>query len=265
MEKKRPKIVMLCSYSASSFYVYNGIKDDIDIELVIFEKPHSSVDKINKKIKLTKNRIKRLGVSTVFGQVLFKIFENFYIKKTSERIILDTKKKYQLDDAVPHIENKKNVGSVKDIKIINYIEEIRPDAVLVNGTGILPPLVIDGIKCPIINTHVGITPKYRGSHGGYWALANGDDENFGVTVHLIDQGIDTGGILYQARGEVSRDNTFTTYPLHQIGMAIPLIKKALHDAMNNCIEIKDNNLNSLIWSHPTLFEYISNWKTKGVK
>ncbi|WP_082140263.1 formyl transferase [Halomonas sp. PR-M31] len=265
MEKKRPKVVMLCSCSASSFYVFNGIKDDVDIELVIFEESHSSVDKFNKKLKLIKNRINRLGMKAVIGQILFMAFEKFYIKKTSKKMIAAAKKKYDLDDTFPNIENKKSVRSVKDPKIVNYIQAVQPDAVLVNGTGILPLSIIENIKCPIINTHVGITPKYRGSHGGYWALANNDKNNFGVTVHLIDEGIDTGGILYQARGEISENDTFTTYPLHQIGMAIPLISRSLYDVIYNRLEAKTSNLDSSIWSHPTLFEYIKNWKKKGIK
>jgi methionyl-tRNA formyltransferase len=40
------------------------------------------------------------------------------------------------------------------------------------------------INSKFVNIHVGITPKYRGVHGTYWALVNNDVENSGVTVHL---------------------------------------------------------------------------------
>ena len=56
------------------------------------------------------------------------------------------------------------------------------------------------MPCPVLNYHAGITPKYRGMNGGYWALATGDAGNFGATVHLVDAGVDTGGVLHQVRG-----------------------------------------------------------------
>ncbi len=53
------------------------------------------------------------------------------------------------------------------------------------------------IDAPFINYHAGINPKYRGQHPGYWALASDDAENAGVTIHLVDEGVDTGSVLYQ--------------------------------------------------------------------
>ncbi len=49
--------------------------------------------------------------------------------------------------------------------------------------------------------HAGITLRYRGVHGGYWALAEQHPEWVGTTVHLVDPGIDTGGILAQSTFE----------------------------------------------------------------
>ena len=97
--------------------------------------------------------------------------------------------------------------------------------------------VLSCIDAPFINTHLGITLKYRGVHGGYWALANGDPDNYGVTVHLIDVGIDTGGVLYQKFIKVLKNDNFNTYPIHQIAHAIPLMKDTLND-------IKENQLNT---------------------
>ena len=47
-----------------------------------------------------------------------------------------------------------------------------------------------------VNCHAGALPRYRGRNVLNWALINGEDE-FGVTAHFIDTGIDTGDILHQ--------------------------------------------------------------------
>ena len=52
--------------------------------------------------------------------------------------------------------------------------------------------LLEACGCPVVNYHSGINPAYRGINGGYFALANGEPEHFGVTLHLVDLGVDTG-------------------------------------------------------------------------
>ncbi|MCY1250941.1 hypothetical protein D9M72_646400 [compost metagenome] len=62
----------------------------------------------------------------------------------------------------------------------------------------------------------------------------------------------------------SRDN-FNTYPIHQLAKAIPLVKAALDDIRHNQIQVKPGVLPSMLWSHPTLLEYLGNWVRSGAK
>ena len=99
----------------------------------------------------------------------------------------------------------------------------RPTLVVVHGTRIIASRVLESLGCPAVNVHAGITPRYRGVHGGYWALAEGHPEWVGTTVHLVDPGIDTGAILAQATFDVTDEDTIATYPdLHLIHGLAPL-------------------------------------------
>ncbi len=49
--------------------------------------------------------------------------------------------------------------------------------------------------CPFLNLHIGYLPYNRGAHPNFWAHADGTPS--GVTIHLIDAGVDTGDILFQ--------------------------------------------------------------------
>ena len=51
-------------------------------------------------------------------------------------------------------------------------------------------------KLGVINCHAGKLPFYRGRNILNWALIN-DEKEFGITVHYIDEGIDTGDIIKQ--------------------------------------------------------------------
>jgi len=49
----------------------------------------------------------------------------------------------------------------------------------------------------MLNAHGGLLPKYRGMNASAWSRLAGDP--LGVTVHIVDQGVDTGPVLVQAR------------------------------------------------------------------
>lgn len=60
-----------------------------------------------------------------------------------------------------------------------------------------------------INCHAGKLPFYRGRNILNWALINGESE-FGITVHFVDEGIDTGDILLQRTYPITLQDTYKT-------------------------------------------------------
>lgn len=50
-------------------------------------------------------------------------------------------------------------------------------------------------NCPILNLHISFLPYNRGAHPNFWSFFDGTPA--GVTIHLIDEGIDTGAIVFQ--------------------------------------------------------------------
>ena len=67
--------------------------------------------------------------------------------------------------------------------------------------------IIDTLKIPIINLHISYLPWNRGAHPNFWSFY--DKSISGVTIHLIDEGVDTGPILFQKIIDFSEsENTF---------------------------------------------------------
>ncbi len=251
------KTVILCNGKQSSRIMYHGIASEVDIIGIIVE------NKPDAKLML-KRRIKKLGLFRCFGQLLFVLFNRFFYKLSMSRVhqLIEL---YQLQDLDFPSEIVTKVESVNSEETINLLKKLNPDLIIVNGTRIISATVLASIKAPFINTHMGITPRYRGVHGGYWALASGDSENCGVTVHIVDQGIDTGGVLYQDRIQIEKQDNFNTYPIHQIAKAIPLMKAVLRDARENKLTVTQGVQPSNIWFHPTIWQYVANRIFKGVK
>jgi len=55
--------------------------------------------------------------------------------------------------------------------------------------------LLESINIPIINLHISYLPWNRGAHPNFWSFY--EESPCGVTIHLVDKGIDTGPILYQ--------------------------------------------------------------------
>lgn len=61
----------------------------------------------------------------------------------------------------------------------------------------------------VINCHAGKLPFYRGRNILNWALIN-DEKEFGITVHYVDEGIDTGDIILQRVYPITNEDTYAT-------------------------------------------------------
>lgn len=248
---------MLTGEAISTSFMYNGLKNDFFIEKVIQETP------ISMKLIL-KNRAKRIGYFNVFGQILFGILILPILRKISKKKSINNLVKLNLSDEKIPLDKLIKVNSVNDSETINILNELKPDIVIVNGCRLISKKVLNEVNAIFINTHEGITPKYRGIHGAYWALVNSDKDNCGVTVHLVDKGVDTGGILYQGIVKPDSKDNFTTYPAYQTAKGIELMKMCLTDFCEDTLTIKNSSLESSIWYHPTIWQYIYYWITRGV-
>ena len=79
----------------------------------------------------------------------------------------------------------------------DQVASFAPDWVLSAGfMRILPPVFLDAFTHRVINTHPALLPAFPGAHGVRDALAYGARVT-GCTVHLVDEGVDTGPIVAQ--------------------------------------------------------------------
>ena len=242
------KIVIICNNEKLPSFIYNGLKKGYNIKNVIVESPL-------KKRVIIKNRIKKLGLFRVIGQILFRIIIFNFLNKKSQKRKFQIIKYYNLCDK--KIDNNQiiRVQSVNSYACIKALLNINPKIVIVFGTRIISDKVLKKVKSTFINIHAGMTPMYRGVYGAYWALVNDDRENCGVTVHLIDKGIDTGDILYQKKINPSNDDNCATYIYLQIGVSMQLLTSSIDDILKNNATPTKNPMKGKLWSHPTIFEY----------
>jgi folate-dependent phosphoribosylglycinamide formyltransferase PurN len=249
-------VVLLGGSSPSTWIVCNALARDPGFDAIIIEN-HPD------RRQTFRRRAARLGWWCAGGQLLFSLYARF-LGHNKERLN-EILRENQLSLLRPEESALTRVSSVNSDETLSLLRRLAPKAVVVNGTRIISRKILDGVDAAFINTHAGITPKYRGVHGAYWALAKKDAENAGVTVHLIDPGIDTGPILYQARIRPTPKDDFSTYPFLQLAAGIPLLRQAVCDAIEGKLRPVTNDLPSQLHYHPTIWSYLANRIRTGVK
>jgi len=89
---------------------------------------------------------------------------------------------------------------------LERLKELAPDLIVVwSYSMILPPEIIRVPRLGCINLHGGLLPEYRGGHVMQWAIINGESET-GVTLHYIDEAIDTGPIIAKSKFPIEIDD-----------------------------------------------------------
>jgi hypothetical protein len=250
------KIAVLTVPTPESWIIINALVERFGPVTVIAEERQGKLDLIRK-------RMRRLGPITVLGQIGFVLLQSLVSKRSRRRIdeIIAEKGLDPHPNAACQI---LPVGSVNSMACRTALAMVKPDVLIVIGTRIIGRQTLEAIAVPLINCHSGINPKYRGQAGGYWALAMSDPENAGVTVHLVDKGVDTGAVLYQDRITATKNDTFSSVYFLQAAAIRPLAVKAVEDALAGSLKPVTVDLPSQQYFHPTLWFYLWTGWTKGV-
>jgi len=100
-------------------------------------------------------------------------------------------KKFAMEHGIPVLQPEK----LKDPDFLAQLKAYDPDMFIVVAFRMLPKEVWSMPRLGTFNLHASILPQYRGAAPINWAIINGERQT-GVTTFMIDEKIDTGGILY---------------------------------------------------------------------
>jgi len=115
---------------------------------------------------------------------------------------------------------------------LNLLENLSPDLILsYNYKYIIKKDIIDAYRNKIVNLHISYLPWNKGCYPNVWSFIENTPK--GVTIHLINEGIDTGDILFQK--EIYIDESF-----HTLKSSYILLQKEIQKLF---IENLDNILN----------------------
>ena len=128
---------------------------------------------------------------------------------------------------IPYYEMEENM---KEEGLWNFIEKIKPEFILVAGWyHMIPDFIV--AKIPCAGLHASLLPKYRGGAPLVWAIINGEKET-GITLFLLDKGVDRGPIIGQEKVKINNRDTIATVYMKIEKKGIKLLWKYLPKIAN---------------------------------
>jgi hypothetical protein len=250
------RIAVLIAGGPLANMLVNGLVHHFGAVSVLKEEPEP-------KLMILRRRARMIGWLEALGQAAFGILQKLIARRSAARLA-QIWEGYGLDPRPDPAVSLYEIGSVNSGACRAALRELQPHVVVVYGTRIIKRDTLQSVVAPFINYHAGVNPKYRGQNGAYWARSNGDPAHAGVTVHLVDEGVDTGDVLYQAMSEFETADNIATYQHRQMATALPLVIRAVEDAMADRLSPRRVELPSRQWFHPTLWGYVRTGMTQGV-
>lgn len=253
-------VVLLATDGPSTRAVYHALSGDHPELRAVLEAPISPAT-------LLRRRLKRLGPWRVAGQVLFLAGVVPILRRGAAGRIAEIRAEHGLDESSIPERRVHRVSSVNAPETRGLLRRLAPRVVVVNGTRIIGRETLAAVEAAFLNMHAGITPLYRGVHGGYWALRDGRPELVGTTVHLVDEGIDTGGVVEQVCFRPAPADSFATYPYLHTAAGLPALRRAVSAALQGTLRPRPApaGLESRLRHHPTAAEYLLCRLTHGVR
>ena len=109
-------------------------------------------------------------------------------------------KKYAVENNIPVLQPV----SLKDPEFLDALRAWKADLFVVVAFRMLPKVVWEMPPMGTFNLHAALLPQYRGAAPINWAVINGDKAT-GVTTFMIDDGMDTGKIMYREQYIIDPD------------------------------------------------------------
>lgn len=120
---------------------------------------------------------------------------------------------------------------VNENSFLSYLTQENIDIiVLAWWPTIIKSRAINSVNIGWINLHPTLLPYGRGKHGYFWSIV--EDTPFGVTIHFIHYGIDTGPILFQKRIPVTFEDTGQSLYDKGVKEVINLFKEKYSDIVS---------------------------------
>ena len=153
------------------------------------------------------------------------------------------------------------VEDVNSSAFLDKLRRIKPDLIVsVLFSHILKEEIIKLPKKGVINIHPAHLPDYKGISPVFWSLVNGEKHS-GVSVHFIDKGIDTGGIIARKKVKIEESDTEDSLYWKCIRTGSDFLIESIKNALRGKVKTVSNKRGSY-YSFP-IKEAVKKFRARG--
>lgn len=203
-------------------------------------------------IYLSKSLKKQNTKRFLYNKLLCGLGFRYYAFTFTQNILSKLNKKSLSFIAKQYHIPVKYVSNINDDNFIREVEETKPSLIICTYFDqIIRKRLLEIPLFGVINVHPSLLPSYRGVKPVFWVLKNSEPKT-GITIHMMDEGIDTGDILVQKEIEISMNDSFHSLMKRLSLEGSVLLEQALLSIKeNNCTLRRQNSTNNSYYGQPT--------------
>lgn len=142
-------------------------------------------------------------------------------------------KKYAVEHGLPVLQPL----SLKDPEFLEALKAWKPDLFVVVAFRILPKVVWEIPRLGTFNLHAALLPQYRGAAPINWAIINGEHMS-GVTTFMIDDGMDTGHIIFREQCRITDTDTAGTLHDKLMELGAKVVVQTVETIIEGNVELR---------------------------
>ncbi len=181
-------------------YMYAQVASRYPDTHVVAVTPKRKKKKRGTKLSRYWKKARRLGLVDAVDIISSYPIRQFFARRDSARVLAGLRA-LPRPDLRPDTAAAVRVPNINGPTSVKAMSELEPDVIIQSGAGILKPQIFTLARLATLNLHHGIAPLIKGMSSILWGQYERKPDWVGSTVHVIDEGIDTGAVLAYARVE----------------------------------------------------------------
>ncbi len=240
--KKDPGIIVLVTrnHIGSTIFLNHLVSSGVNIQAIV--ESQAILAKDNNLANYIR-RLRLMGARQTLQWTLVSLY-------TLARISLSTLLSYlgikQKMFTVGQISKRGNIPIIKTKDInceetVSRIKSFKPDIIVcAYFNQILKKEICEIPTLNCVNIHLALSQKYRGLNSYFWVLVNNETES-GVTLHEVDEGIDTGKVIAQRTVKIEDTDTAVGLFIKLAQTGAELFLSSLSDIAQRKFKVNDTS------------------------
>lgn len=178
------RLLILYSQSVANDYIISKLLRK-PFQIMTIQEKQGSVHVVKRTF-----RRKKHSLASKINRVLFYLYFFLFLRSRVKKLFkkkLDFSGKLQPDH---------KVKKINDDEALENAKTFSPDLILVFGTSLLKKRWFE-LQTPILNSHLGIIPRYRGWLCWFWSVLEENFDSLGISIHHVSKIADGGDIVIQ--------------------------------------------------------------------